>query len=88
MADIYEGTGCNIAATKALDARGRCYSPRTVADVAPVLGPQSDHNYLLFDANIWNTNIRHSRMMKRGWVKQEQILSVRSLHVARTQVFW
>ncbi|KAF8857431.1 HET-domain-containing protein [Acephala macrosclerotiorum] len=49
---------------------------------------RSDHNYVLFDAGIWYTNIRNSRLMKRGWVQQEQFLSVRSIHFARTQVFW
>jgi hypothetical protein len=95
MEHIYQHAWLNIAASKAEDARGGCYSSREPRDVAPVvvnvpyqLSRRFSQPHVIFDTKMWEINVEDSKLMHRAWVQQEQFLSRRTLHFAKHQVFW
>jgi hypothetical protein len=92
MTHVYSYGLCNIAATAAQDgSQGLFFErdsfPVKQVHVRPKYGAAS---LLITDQKSWVENLREHRapLLKRGWVFQEQMLSPRTLHFYKEQIFW
>jgi hypothetical protein len=101
MGDIYSNGVCNLAATGSPDGNGglwvdpqHSFNLKCLADKSS-LPPDSDdsnesylswhtHSRLLEGANL----LLDGPLLKRGWVIQERILALRTLHFGPNQLFW
>lgn len=93
MGDIYQNAVINIAATDAASGQEGCYRERSLAEVSPCM-IQATRAYgatrtiFLLSRHAWDRTIDNSPLLTRAWVIQELILSKRTLHFARGQMFW
>jgi hypothetical protein len=99
MASVYSGGYCNLAATAAHDSSEGLFFPRNISLTQPlaISGPWTiEHstalspvsNRLLYSESYWSDIVKASPLLKRGWVVQERILSRRTIHFSRPQIFW
>lgn len=96
MADIYQCSKCNIAATSSKNPTEGCFHPRNVNLVTPMeftilkgAGDNlSEEKYLVVGRHTWENNVEAGPLNKRCWVIQERILSPRKIHCGRQQLLW
>lgn len=92
MGTIYRNGIVNIAATGFSDGRNGLFSQRDPDILTPIRvirrKESSQTNCFLLDLHTWKDGVREAPLYKRGWVLQERILSVRTLHFGRQQLFW
>lgn len=94
MSQVYKHSTCNIAAIDALDSHGGCFFQRDPMDILPVIvrsewsNVDNDDYLIAKDRDSWTGNVVQRSLFTRGWVIQEQILSSRTLHFGRRQVYW
>lgn len=92
MGDVYSQADCVIAATGSSDGDGGLFRPRNAASIQPFKihsnwGTNQDI-YTCFRDDIWTNEVVEAPLNKRGWVVQERMLSPRTLHFGKTQIFW
>ena len=93
MSDVYTNSWCNIAATKALDGTDGCFAERTFLDISQCVveakwDSHSSQVYVCWIPDIWDYAVNNQKLLQRGWVTQEMILSPRVLHFSEHQIFW
>ena len=95
MGPYYENALCTIAATGAADTTEGCFFERRSLrfDVRPcLLNLQQTHEstsvWVLPVEVSWSQAVNRARLNMRGWVKQERVLSPRTLHWSQVGVFW
>ena len=100
MGAIYRNGFCNIAATGFADGSKGLFASRDPIQLEPVkLTLENDiliggnHEiergaYYLVDFDMWRQGVENAPLNRRGWVVQEQCLSVRTLHFGSSQLYW
>jgi hypothetical protein len=98
MASVYHNSEVTIAATTANDSGGGCFVPQEPA--YPIeftnvycstsgLPPISTTQIGLFRPKPCEfASLRQAPLNKRGWVLQESVLSRRTIHFAKDQLYW
>ncbi|KAK3358201.1 heterokaryon incompatibility protein-domain-containing protein, partial [Lasiosphaeria hispida] len=94
MAKVYGHAHVNIAAASSLDSRGGLFFDRDPDTIRPFAayapgghGPLAEGWYIWKDDNRW-VNIGQEPLHRRGWVLQERLLSARTIHFTKSQIFW
>ncbi|KAK8219179.1 hypothetical protein M8818_000911 [Zalaria obscura] len=93
MGDVYKHSWCNLAASKARNANGGCYTQRTAQSALPCavrarVSGRAPVSLYCWDGDMLGANLDESNLVRRGWVVQEKILSRRVLHFCADQLFW
>ncbi|KAI0898562.1 heterokaryon incompatibility protein-domain-containing protein [Annulohypoxylon nitens] len=97
MADIYQCSKCNIAATSSKSPTEGCFYPRDVNLITPMeiiirkreAGDNlSEEKHLVVQRDTWENNVEVGPLNKRCWVIQERLLSPRQIHCGRQQLLW
>ncbi|KAI1350956.1 heterokaryon incompatibility protein-domain-containing protein [Xylaria sp. FL0043] len=93
MQMVYASSLCNIAASDATGAEEgifRARDPRYVESF--IIRPQWEDcpptDYLVCDKTAASHNLFNAPLVQRGWVLQERVLALRSLHFTKNQIFW
>lgn len=101
MADIYQGSLCNIAATSATNAHSSCFSDKSRQLVRPCVvetswrenrmerGRDRRNDKYRVDIDFdWHKAFQNDQLRERGWVIQELLLAPRILHLGKRQIYW
>lgn len=89
MADVYNGSYCNVAATKAHNSSVGCLSQSDRYFAGPcTFTSATGKEYFVLPKLFWQREMSTQPLLTRGWVVQERILAPRTLHFSRHQVFW
>ncbi|KAE9364062.1 HET-domain-containing protein [Stipitochalara longipes BDJ] len=93
MADVYQGSLCNIAASGASDANAGCHSIRERPLIQPCVVRTAWEDYANDEWSVhrepfWSSLFENDRLRSRGWVIQELLLAPRILHLGKSQIFW
>ncbi|KAI0859060.1 heterokaryon incompatibility protein-domain-containing protein [Xylaria cubensis] len=96
MADIYQGSTLNIAATGAEDSSIGLHFARDHRAIQNIEGVSiplqctvtKDLYLHVFAGDIYRAGIENSPLVSRGWCLQERFLAPRTLHFAKSQIFW
>lgn len=93
MSDVYTNSWCNIAATKALEARDGCFAERTLLNISQCVieakwNSHPSQTYVCWYPDIWDYAVNMRKLLQRAWVTQETVLSPRVLHFSEHQMFW
>jgi hypothetical protein len=94
MSDVYSGSWCNIAATRAEDSDSGLYAERDPLEIRGcIVKDRKSGNIFkvevdLYGSREWQEAVSNSALMGRGWVLQEATLAPRTLHFGRDRLFW
>ncbi|KAI1209917.1 heterokaryon incompatibility protein-domain-containing protein [Annulohypoxylon truncatum] len=88
MADVYQHSKCNIAATASQAPSEGCFYPRDPTRLPPLEVMLSKKRYLFFNKDLWYNNVEQAPLNRRSWVLQERVLAPRQIHCGREQLFW
>ncbi|EUC38751.1 hypothetical protein COCCADRAFT_45793, partial [Bipolaris zeicola 26-R-13] len=90
MTIVYGNSSLNIAAAGARDERDGCFFSRP-AHWNCKLQLYNSHNALHYSAapvSLHSRCLLSMPLMERGWVLQERVLAMRTLHFTTTELFW
>jgi hypothetical protein len=73
MADVYDNSCCNIAATSAPDSSHGCFTERSANDVLPCSveanwNVRPTQKYILTSFSLWDKSITKTELNTRGWI--------------------
>lgn len=96
MQDVYKNAHFGLAALGAENPDDGCFFQRDVSKVAPTivrfkLKEDEFENAFRFELDrswSWLLSFENEPLLQRSWVVQERVLSPRTLHFGRKQVFW
>jgi hypothetical protein len=94
MGEVYSQSYCNLAATYSSECDGGLFwdeNPYSVCPIVltPQLQPILAEPVVLFDRNMWQMRIRTSSPLNnRGWVLQERLMALRTIHFTYDQILW
>lgn len=101
MGLIYRNSICTIAATAAVDGRDGCFYTRDSSLAEPckvIISTHRDYGdpsstmvtslYVIVPQYIWSDGVNNAPLNQRAWVLQERILSPRTIHFSKYQLFW
>ncbi|KAK0709351.1 heterokaryon incompatibility protein-domain-containing protein [Lasiosphaeria miniovina] len=98
MHEVYSNAFCNISATVAKDCSESIFNSRDPDTLVPrtIELPISDEedeslkiqSFIIYDPQLWTSQVSKELVNTRGWVLQERFLSPRILHFGQQQVFW
>lgn len=94
MSKVYSNGDCNIAATSSQDGIEGLFQSRNPLAIRPTKIPLSrrirklGERYWAVNAQVWQSNVENAPLNLRGWVCQERLLSPRTLHFGRDQLYW
>jgi len=94
MAKVYGYAHVNIAAASSLDSGGGLFFDRDPRNILPfaAYAPGSQDKlvegwYIWRDDGRWG-KVGQEPLHQRGWVLQERLLSARTIHFTKSQIFW
>ena len=100
MGAIYQNSVCNIAATAAPDGRSGCFFRRNPwlaeqchAFVDGASGStdspeRSTKSHIIVPHYQFVAGVLRAPLNNRAWVTQERIMSPRTIHFSKNQIFW
>lgn len=92
MGDIYQHGYLNISAIASRNGNEGLFHTQAsnVKIVLPVQHLSGNTSVLLAadPSMTWDCQVKSSRLSGRGWVLQERLLSPRTVHIGRGEVFW
>ena len=93
MSKVYSYSFINLAATSSTNTVGGLFVEREPYTLngckVPVLWAGNvSKDYICIREDPWQDNVAHSPLIERAWVLQEKLLSSRTLHFARDQIYW
>lgn len=94
MQEIDRYSSGTIAASAAACGDDGCFFPRDTHDAVPAqiavrwADAVKERDYLLMHSEYFAEQISQAPLNQRAWVVQERILSPRTIHFGRSQVFW
>ena len=93
MSKIYSYSFINLAATASTDTSGGLFNQRhpyalNGCKVPVSWGGNAPRDYICIREDPWQDNVAYSPLTERAWVLQEKLLSSRTLHFARDQLYW
>ena len=94
MHKVYRFSYCNIVAVHSVDSKGGLFRERNKRHIIPAQFSDrgsplfGEKLWRIFPESLWNNELLHANIYKRGWVFQERMLSPRILHFAENQIFW
>ncbi|KAI2468382.1 HET-domain-containing protein [Annulohypoxylon bovei var. microspora] len=91
MQDVYRNASFCISALSGEDDEGGCFFHRNPALVAPTpinLNGEKDAFMAELEDTSWRTSFQDEPLIERGWVLQERLMSPRTIHFGKKQVFW
>ena len=90
MSEVYKGSLCNLAATRASNADEGClYERRTSINPLIVTTAWTDkpnQEFLVHDELFWTGIFENDPLRQRAWVVQELLLAPRILHLSKRQM--
>ncbi|KAI1454128.1 HET-domain-containing protein [Annulohypoxylon moriforme] len=91
MRDVYRNASLCISALSAEDDEGGCLFTRNTELVVPTLIKLNGED-VTFRADLedtaWCTSFQNEPLLERGWILQERLMSPRTIHFGKKQVFW
>ncbi|KAI1660233.1 HET-domain-containing protein [Daldinia decipiens] len=92
MIDIYRHSYCNISAGSASHnpANNGLFRRRKLHErlFYPVVVNINAQPYWAWHILDWENEVERAPLNKRGWVVQERFLTTRTIHFAKSQIFW
>ena len=95
MWQVYSNAYINVAATSSTNSSQGLFRDRNPLITKPCVAVfREGHSlipageYRCYNAAEWRSQVRESPLSKRAWVHQEWVLSPRTIHFARGQIFW
>jgi len=93
MRDVYANAMCNIAIALDYHEDSEYFSTRLATALKPIfIHPQWIPNlvqeYILYELDLWNTEVHSSKLNYRGWLLQERFLAPCLLYLTKQQLFW
>ncbi|OTA65349.1 HET-domain-containing protein [Hypoxylon sp. EC38] len=89
--EVYRNASFCISALSAEDDEGGCFFsriPELVAPTAVTLGGMEKPFRADLEDTAWRTAFQDEPLIRRGWVLQERLMSPRTIHFGKKQVFW
>ena len=97
LEDIQSGSpdcgALESSATSRIDSKSERHCPKSSPEIQTASNkPGCIQNAILyilpFRGDLWKHSVDSSPLSRRAWVLQERLLSPRTLHYTKTQVFW
>ncbi|OCL09822.1 hypothetical protein AOQ84DRAFT_266890, partial [Glonium stellatum] len=91
MMEIYSNSILTIAASVGDSTHVPCFTKRTSELLKPAkfVAPNIESSFFyVIDQDLWEASVSGAPLNSRGWVLQERLLSPRTIHLCREQVFW
>src|SRR6266536_1272484 len=101
MSQVYRNAILNIAATGASNGSEGLFHMRDFSKVPPLpiftnwegrwtmgSGPNMGNKYFLIEYDFAAKDISDAPLNRRAWVLQERLLSSRTIHFSRRQIYW
>lgn len=94
MSDVYGRSSLNIAAAGAVNGSKGCYFDRNPdllrSAHIPVSSNKLDSPKTIFEAvtDHFTNDVVKGPLASRGWAFQERVLSRRTVHFSKTQIYW
>lgn len=92
MSKVYGNSSLNISAAGAEDGSIGCFFPRPSnwldSRKISTFSEGSRSGYICHDHGFERKDLDGMPLMRRGWALQERILASRTLHFAKSQIFW
>jgi hypothetical protein len=93
MSNVYRHAVINVAASAAPDSDAGCLPVRSrkwmdSPTIQTEWNDRMNHNFLIYDMDVWRNTLRHMPLLKRAWVVQELLLAPRVLYICDQEMLW
>jgi hypothetical protein len=92
MHEVYSQSYCTIAASASSDSSQGLFRNRATHFLYPseidIPWFHGTKKFQLLHRDLWDTQVLHQPLHRRGWVLQERLLAPRVLHFSSQQLVW